>query len=52
MRINISPIVEFREILKVLNNIHLPDYGIDHDNMKYAVMELLNNSLRAHREKD
>jgi anti-sigma regulatory factor (Ser/Thr protein kinase) len=51
VRINISPTVEFREILKVLNNIHLPDYGIDHDNMKYAVMELLNNSLRAHREK-
>ena len=36
----------------MLNNIHLPDYeGIDHDNIKYAVMELLNNSLRAHREK-
>ncbi len=51
IRINISPTVEFREILKVLNNIHLPDYGIDYDNMKYAVMELLNNSLRAHREK-
>lgn len=52
VRINISPTVEFREILKVLNNIYLPDYGgIDHDNIKYAVMELLNNSLRAHREK-
>ena len=52
VRMNISPTVEFREILKVLNNIHLPDYdGIDHDNIKYAVMELLNNSLRAHREK-
>lgn len=35
----------------MLNNIHLPDYSIDHDNIKYAVMELLNNSLRAHREK-
>ncbi len=52
VRINITPTVEFREILKVLNNIYLPDYdGIDHDNIKYAVMELLNNSLRAHREK-
>ncbi len=52
VRINISPTVEFREILKVLNNIYLPDYdGIDHDNIKYAVMELINNSLRAHREK-
>lgn len=49
--INISPTVEFREILKVLNNIQLPDYDINHDNIKYAVMELLNNSLRAHREK-
>lgn len=52
VRINISPIVEFREILKVLNNIRLPDYeDINSDNIKYAVMELLNNSLRAHREK-
>ncbi len=52
VRINITPTVEFREILKVLNNIYLPDYdNIDHDNIKYAVMELLNNSLRAHREK-
>jgi len=52
VRINISPTVEFREILKVLNNIHLPDYdGVNSDNIEYAVMELLNNSLRAHREK-
>ena len=52
IRINISPTVPFREILKVLNNIHLPDYdGVNSDNIKYAVMELLNNSLRAHREK-
>ena len=52
LKLNIYPSVDFREVLKTLNSIRLPEYLHDREGIKYAVLELLNNSLRAHRNKN
>jgi anti-sigma regulatory factor (Ser/Thr protein kinase) len=49
--VNIHPEADFREILQTLESIHFPDFISDAENIKYAVLELISNSLRAHREK-
>jgi anti-sigma regulatory factor (Ser/Thr protein kinase) len=50
--INIRPQADFREILSVLSDLSLPDSIKDEENIKYAILECLNNSLRAHRENE
>jgi anti-sigma regulatory factor (Ser/Thr protein kinase) len=50
VKINIRPQADFREILAVLGDLSLPDFIKDVENIKYAILECLNNSLRAHRE--
>jgi len=49
--LNIHPDADFREVLQILESIQFPDFVGNTDNIKYAVLELLSNSLRAHREK-
>jgi anti-sigma regulatory factor (Ser/Thr protein kinase) len=49
--VSIHPKAEFREILQILESIHFPDFIGNGENIKYAVLELISNSLRAHREK-
>jgi len=49
--LHIHPEADFREILTVLHAISLPSFVRNEENVKYAVLELLNNSLRAHRER-
>jgi len=49
--VNIHPEADFREILKTLDSIQFPDFVTNAENIKYAVLELISNSLRAHREK-
>ena len=49
--INIHPEADFREILQTLESIHFPDFISNAENIKYALLELISNSLRAHREK-
>ena len=48
--IRIKPQMEFKKILDTLEEIIFPELGNTQQNMKYAVLELINNSLRAHRE--
>jgi anti-sigma regulatory factor (Ser/Thr protein kinase) len=48
--VSIHPTADFREILQTLESIHFPDFVSDAENIKYAVLELISNSLRAHRE--
>jgi hypothetical protein len=48
--VNIHPEADFREVLKTLESIHFPDFVTNAENIKYAVLELISNSLRAHRE--
>jgi anti-sigma regulatory factor (Ser/Thr protein kinase) len=49
--VNIYPEADFREILQTLESIHFPDFVSNAENIKYAILELISNSLRAHREK-
>ena len=49
--VNIHPETDFREILQTLESIRFPDFITNAENIKYAVLELISNSLRAHREK-
>lgn len=51
LRLNISPRAEFNEILSVLNSIALAGGRVNQEHVMYAVLELVNNSLRAHRER-
>ena len=48
---NISGDAPFHEILKKVNGLTIPDSPHDDEHTRYAVLELINNSLRAHREK-
>jgi anti-sigma regulatory factor (Ser/Thr protein kinase) len=48
--VTIHPEADFREILKTLESITFPDFVVNAENIKYAVLELISNSLRAHRE--
>ncbi|MEW5816339.1 MAG: ATP-binding protein [Spirochaetota bacterium] len=51
LKINIKPIAEFNEILHILNCINFPGLTVNTEHVIYAILELINNSLRAHREK-
>lgn len=49
--LNIHPDADFRDVFQTLESIQFPDFAGSVDNIKYAVLELISNSLRAHREK-
>jgi anti-sigma regulatory factor (Ser/Thr protein kinase) len=49
IRLKIDPHAEFRSILYTLEELSLPDMSCKADHVKYAVLEMINNSLRAHR---
>jgi anti-sigma regulatory factor (Ser/Thr protein kinase) len=42
--------MEFKKILDTLEEIGLPEMGNKQQNLKYAVLEMVNNSIRVHRE--
>ena len=48
--INISGTAQFHEILKQLNDLAIPEIPQDDEHIRYALLELINNSVRAHRE--
>jgi anti-sigma regulatory factor (Ser/Thr protein kinase) len=48
---NISGDAPFHEILKQVNGLTIPESPHDDEHTRYAMLELINNSLRAHREK-
>ncbi len=48
---NISGDAPFHEILKKVNGLTIPESPHDDEHTRYAILELINNSLRAHREK-
>jgi anti-sigma regulatory factor (Ser/Thr protein kinase) len=51
LRLNIHPSAEYRKVLDILNSLNLPASIGNPENVKFAVLELISNSLRAHREK-
>ena len=51
VRLHIRPDADFNDILKELNEIELADTPISSEQIIYALLELINNSLRAQRER-
>jgi anti-sigma regulatory factor (Ser/Thr protein kinase) len=51
IRVAVSPAADFRDVIHVFDTIEIPWTGIGSDNLRFAILELLNNSIRAHRER-
>ena len=51
VRLKISPKADFRDVLHTLGEIGIPTTRVSDENIRFAILELLNNSIRAHREK-
>ncbi len=48
--LNVSTKTDFKEIFKIFNSIEFPGTKIHSDQVIFSILELINNSLRAHRE--
>jgi anti-sigma regulatory factor (Ser/Thr protein kinase) len=51
IRLSVSPQADFRQVIHTLEAIVLPPVRVNEEHVRFAVLELLNNSIRAHREK-
>lgn len=51
LRLNVHHDAQFNDLLATLRDIKLPETSIDQEQIMFSVLELINNSLRAHREK-
>ena len=52
IRLAVSPHADFREVIRTLGEIQIPPTRVNDEHIRFAVLELLNNSIRAHREKE
>ncbi|RKX75860.1 MAG: ATP-binding protein [Spirochaetes bacterium] len=52
LKLNIDPEAKFSEILKILTQLNFPGSPVKSEHITYAVLELINNSMRAHRDKN
>ncbi len=50
LRLNVHHDAHFNDLMATLKDISLPDTVIDREQIMYSILELINNSLRAHRE--
>jgi anti-sigma regulatory factor (Ser/Thr protein kinase) len=51
IRLSVNPRADFREVIRTLEAITLPPVRVSDEHVRFAVLELLNNSIRAHKEK-
>ena len=51
IRLTINPHADFREVIRILDAIVIPPFRVSGEHIRFAILELLNNSIRAHREK-
>jgi anti-sigma regulatory factor (Ser/Thr protein kinase) len=51
VRVKVNPTADFRRVIHVFDSIDLPRLRIGVENLKFAILELLNNSIRAHKER-
>jgi anti-sigma regulatory factor (Ser/Thr protein kinase) len=51
VRLAVSPKADFRQIIHTFDAIEMPRTRVSVENIRFAILELVNNSLRAHREK-
>jgi anti-sigma regulatory factor (Ser/Thr protein kinase) len=47
----VSPQADFRSVIQSLESIVLPPLAVNQEHLRFAILELLNNSIRAHRER-
>jgi len=52
IRLTVSPHADFRQVIRILGEIRIPPTRISDEHIRFAILELLNNSIRAHREKN
>jgi anti-sigma regulatory factor (Ser/Thr protein kinase) len=52
LRLRISPFADFHDIFHTLQVVRFPDLRANSSHIIYAILELVNNSLRAHREQE
>ncbi len=51
VRMTVSPKADFRQIIHTFDSIDIPRARVSGENIRFAILELVNNSLRAHRER-
>ncbi len=51
IRLSVDPHADFREVIRILDAIVIPPLRVSTEHIRFAILELLNNSIRAHREK-
>lgn len=51
VRVTVNPAADFRGVIHAFDAIRLPKTSIGTDNLKFAILELVNNSIRAHKER-
>ena len=51
VRLAVSPKADFRRIIHTFDSIDMPPTRVSVENIRFAILELVNNSLRAHRER-
>jgi anti-sigma regulatory factor (Ser/Thr protein kinase) len=51
IRLSVNPRADFREVIRTLEAIVLPPVRVSNEHVRFAILELLNNSIRAHKEK-
>lgn len=51
VRMTVNPKADFRQIIHAFDSVELPPARVSGENIRFAILELVNNSLRAHREK-
>jgi anti-sigma regulatory factor (Ser/Thr protein kinase) len=50
IRVKVSPSADFRGVLHAFDSIEIPPTRVGPENLRFAILELINNSIRAHRE--
>jgi anti-sigma regulatory factor (Ser/Thr protein kinase) len=51
IRLSVAPEADFREVIRTLESITIPPSHVSGEHLRFAILELLNNSIRAHRER-
>jgi len=51
IRLTVSPRADFREAIRLLGAIAIPPTRVSEEHIRFAVLELLNNSIRAQNDK-
>ncbi len=52
IRLSVNPQADFREVIRTLDAIVIPPSRVNDEHIRFAILELLNNSIRAHKERD